>query len=110
MKIYIIDFSTKQNWVPTFSPGVVLRIENQDGAQAYKDVGTWLPDVILMNLETKPSHGLQTASAIHKRKSTAHIPIWFLHVPTSYLEKVEGLGEAMAMDTILQRIASLKKV
>lgn len=107
MKIYIIDYSDRGSWMPVFPPDTEWRIGNKDGGKAYAEVGHWLPDLILVNMETKPSHGFQTASAINKRKSTAQIPIWFVQTPASYLAKTEGLGDAIEIETILQRITQV---
>jgi hypothetical protein len=110
MHLYIIDFSNQSNWVPVFPPAIVLREAPKDGGQAYKDSEAWPPDLVIVNMESKPSHGLQTAISTHQQKTTALVPIWFVQTPVPCFEKIKGVGQVVEPESLLSRISNLLSV
>ncbi len=78
MRILLVDFdknSQIQNLIPSSH---VVTLEKNDGGKAWKLSGEKIFELIIINCITKPSHGLQTARAIKKRKKTASIPMYLV--------------------------------
>lgn len=107
MHIYIVDFTKQSNWLPSFPAPITVFVESMDGGQAYKDTGAQIPDLMIVNMGAKPSHGLQTAMAIHQRKSTAQMPVWFVQTPANYQERVAAIGDVVAIEDMIPRINQL---
>ncbi len=96
MNLFIIDWSKTES-TPlvdccTNSSHKVIGYELTDGAEAYKKTARSLPDAIVINYAVKPYHGRRTAEQIHKRKSTSHIPIYFINGDEDDNELAEHLG------------------
>ena len=54
-------------------------IESEDGGRAYKLSAEKKPRAIAVYMRYKPKQGIETARAIHARKSTSNIPIVFVY-------------------------------
>jgi response regulator RpfG family c-di-GMP phosphodiesterase len=108
MKVFVIDFSSSNSIGERLQDKVQLFIEKLDGAHAYKMVGEIMPDLILVNYKTKPSHGRQTANSIRARKKTSHIPILFINVESNETEKIEQYGQTITMNDLDKYITSDK--
>ncbi len=52
--------------------------ESEDGARAYKRAGEKKFSAVVVYMAYKARHGIETARAIHARKSTSDIPIVFV--------------------------------
>ncbi len=53
-------------------------LENEDGARAYKLAAERKPDVVVVYMAYRAKHGIETARAIHARKSLSSIPFIFV--------------------------------
>ncbi|QNR22881.1 hypothetical protein [Croceimicrobium hydrocarbonivorans] len=102
MRVFLIDFSSEQKWARQIDQiaGLEFHCENQDGAQAYRDVALLEPDLVLVNMAAKASHGKQSAQAILKRKKTAQIPFYFLDCPVDYVETCGALGQLLSSEEL----------
>ena len=56
----------------------VTGTESEDGGRAYKLIKANPPDVIVISLANKPSHGRQTAVSLQQIKATKAIPVVFV--------------------------------
>jgi|DewCreStandDraft_5_1066085.scaffolds.fasta_scaffold58075_2 PleD family two-component response regulator len=100
MKIFIIDFANDTEIEKRISQDIEIHKENMDGGQAYKAIGEIMPHLIFVNLNKKPSHGLQTAIAVRQRKKTSQIPIIFIDDNPKRNDKVSEIGEVITLDQI----------
>jgi chemotaxis response regulator CheB len=100
MKIYIVDFSDSTSISDNLIGRFEVYEEKKDGGNAYKQVGEILPDIILINYEIKPSHGLQTAQSIKERKRTSNIPIYFVGKEVNANQKLKHIGQLITTDEI----------
>lgn len=82
-----------------------FQVERNDGAKAYKEIGMSNPDLIIVNLAQKASHGIQTIEAVQKRKRTQSIPIYFVQCDQKLQVKVQQMGKIIPMEE-LERILS----
>ncbi|NNC73933.1 MAG: hypothetical protein HKN93_00340 [Acidimicrobiia bacterium] len=62
-------------------------IETEDGSRAYQETGIAPPGVLVIWLDAKPGHGMETAQSIHHRVATADVPIVFVCTEPSVTEK-----------------------
>jgi DNA-binding response OmpR family regulator len=104
MKLFVIDW-TKGSSTPLldYCRGCghqVVGSELTDGAEAYRKAGLLKPDAIIVNYAEKPLHGRTTAESIHKRKSTAHIPIYFINGEEEENEKVANIGFCLSQEEL----------
>jgi DNA-binding response OmpR family regulator len=58
--------------------GWVVQIESHDGGAAYQKVRDKPPAVLLIDISTRVSHGLQTARSIRESKAGRTLPIVFV--------------------------------
>ena len=58
--------------------GWVVGIETEDGARAYQQTGINPPGALVVWLDVRPGHGMETAQSIHHRVATADVPIVFV--------------------------------
>ncbi len=101
IRAFVIDFSKAGQIASMLAKcGCQVEIEEDDGARAYKAVGETKPDLIFVNYGHKPSHGRQTAISIRRRRSTAHIPVYFVDGESDEIRRLEGLGETIRLDEI----------
>jgi CheY-like chemotaxis protein len=68
--------------------------ECNDGGRAYRLIKEILPDVVLIDLTLRPSHGIEVGKSLRQAKALAHIPILFVDGTTHAMEaanaKVSG--------------------
>ena len=101
IKALVIDFAhTNRLSKYLEKKGCSVLSEQEDGARAYRLSGESIPDLIVVDYQQKASHGRQTASAIHQRKKTAHIPIYFVDGAPEENQKVEGIGKCIRSEEI----------
>ncbi len=100
MKLFIVDFSESTVFKRLFTENNLVGEENTEGGRAYKAVLELMPDAIFMNYDHKPKHALETASAIKKRKKTAHIPIFFIHNETTDPSQEPSCGKMIRSEDI----------
>jgi DNA-binding response OmpR family regulator len=55
-----------------------VTLESEDGARAYKLAAENKYDVAVVYMAFRAKHGIETARAIHERKSTSDIPFIFV--------------------------------
>jgi len=107
MKIFIIDFSPRPELEALCrAAGHTVQTERHDGARAYRDTKTFMPDVIVVNYADKPSHGRLTAQKIRQRKATAPIPIWFVDGTGADNAKIQPWGRALPraeLETLIRK-------
>ncbi len=73
-----------------------VAVESKDGGRAYDFIRHNPPDVTVIYLTKLPSHGRQTAVALHSLKSTRAIPIVFVDGTDNDIRKTrEKLPEAL---------------
>jgi CheY-like chemotaxis protein len=58
--------------------GWTVTAETEDGGRAYKKIREDPPDVVVIDLAKKPSHGRQVAQALRDVKASRGIPIVFV--------------------------------
>jgi DNA-binding NarL/FixJ family response regulator len=56
-----------------------VMLESEDGGRAYKLAAENKPDVVVIYMAYRAKHGIETARAIHARKSTSDIPVVFVY-------------------------------
>nr|WP_294989601.1 hypothetical protein [uncultured Sediminibacterium sp.] len=100
MKIFIIDFSNDTEIEKRISQDIEIHRENMDGGQAYKLISDIMPDLIFVNADKKPSHGLQTAISVKQRKKTSKIPIIFIGNDQKQKDKLNEIGKLISFDHI----------
>lgn len=112
MRVFLIDFSSEQIWESQIGQiaGLEFHCEKLDGAQAYRDVALLEPDLILVNMAAKASHGKQSSQAILKRKKTAQIPIYFLDCPEAYVENCGALGQFLSSQEVPTDLEGFKSL
>ena len=108
MKVFIIDFSNDTEIEKRISQDIEIYRENIDGGQAYKSISELMPDLIFVNLNKKPSHGLQTAISVRQRKKTSQIPIFFLDNDQKHIDKVSEIGVVITYEDIENRIQTTR--
>jgi CheY-like chemotaxis protein len=57
------------------SSGYRVEVESNNGGRAFRRVRTALPDAIVIDLRTKPSHGREIARALRDQKLLREVPI-----------------------------------
>ncbi len=98
MKVFVIDFSGDSALIDLCKRyGHEVAFEQCDGAEAYRQTRSFMPDCIVVNYAHKPSHGRITAEKIHQRKSTAHIPIYFVGIGEEDYDKVRAIGVPLTL-------------
>jgi hypothetical protein len=101
MKIFILDFSNNDTFLHQFkSKNYTIIFEKNDGGKAYKTVAEEMPLMIFVNFNHKPSHCLQTITAIKNRKRTNQIPVYFVAGLEENFEKASKLGTIISINTI----------
>lgn len=100
MKIFVIDFSTSEEWLEQLPANHDISVEREDGGRAYKTVGELLPDLILVNYAHKPSHCRQTVQAVRERKKTRDIPVMFVGGSPEQNAKLGDLGKVCAWEEL----------
>ena len=58
--------------------GWQVGVESEDGSRAYQRIEAHPPDVVVIDLSLKPSHGRRTAAALREHKATRDLPIVFV--------------------------------
>lgn len=71
--------------------GWQVDIESEDGGRAYQRIKAHPPDVVMIDLSRKPSHGLRTAAALRDHKATRGLPIVFVDGTAEAIEKARAL-------------------
>lgn len=66
--------------------GWQVAVESEDGGRAYQRIKAEQPDVVVVDLSRKPSHGREVGRSLRQVKATRGLPIVF----------VGGEGEAQA--------------
>ena len=72
--------------------GYTVETEFENGGVAAKRIREGQPDVVVIDLSKKPSHGKQTASTLLKIKKSSHIPIVFVGASD---EAATSVGQAI---------------
>ncbi len=93
MKIFVLDFSKENNLIVFCSQNNHnVTYEQHDGGRAYQKVKEIMPDILVVNYQSKPSHGRVTAQKIYQRKSTSEIPIYFVNGSPENNQKIHHFG------------------
>lgn len=86
--------------------GWEVEVESQDGARAYRLIRATPPDVVVIDLARKPSHGRETAHALRTLKATRHLPIVFVDGTEEAVEKTQ----AKVAEAVFTTSAELRSV
>ena len=73
--------------LPLREAGWTVSIEAEDGARACTTVKTGQPDVVVISLARKPSHGRITGEHLASQRATREIPLIFLDGTEEAIEK-----------------------
>ena len=65
-------------------------VESVDGATAYQVIQTETPDVVLIDLSRKPSHGREIARSLRESSKTRELPIVFVDGDEIAIKKVRS--------------------
>lgn len=81
MEIFIVSW--EQDRVNQISQsmqdkGWVVRHESEEGRRAYQTIKSWMPALVVIDLETRASHGMAVAHSLTKTRSTRDMPIVFV--------------------------------
>jgi hypothetical protein len=80
-------------WLMLYQGRHQVEYEYKDGAEAYRKISHFMPDLILVNYAVKPSHGRLTIESVKKRKKTALPSLYILLMgPMPDNEKVKNIG------------------
>src|SRR5689334_16749993 len=107
MKLFIIDWAQEDRSTlvdACIMAGHEVQHEYKDGAEAYRKIAAFMPDMIFVNYAVKPSHRRLTIKTVKKRKKTTLIPVYFIDGAVSENEKVKSLGEIVGMDKVAKLI------
>jgi len=58
--------------------GWQVAVESEDGGRAYQRIRAELPDVVVVDLSRKPSHGREVARSLRQVRATRDLPIVFV--------------------------------
>ncbi|MBN1963248.1 MAG: hypothetical protein JW910_01290 [Anaerolineae bacterium] len=80
-----------------------VEVETQDGGQAYRVIRAGQPDVVVVDLSQKPSHGRELARSLRLGKATRDLPIVFLDGDDANRAKTRNLlpGAIFCPDDVL---------
>ena len=76
--------------IPLREAGWTISIEADDGARACAAVKAGQPDVVVISLARKPSHGRITGEHLASQRATREIPLLFLDGTEEAIEKTRG--------------------
>ncbi|MBK9292316.1 MAG: hypothetical protein IPM52_11920 [Bacteroidetes bacterium] len=107
MNILLVDFSGKQTLSSLLElcPEIKLKTETSDGAIAYQLAFAWPAEVVVFNLDGRPSHIRQTMQAIAERKAAKNMIL--LAVSAQQTSRTENLPEAISFVSVERLIAKL---
>ena len=97
LKVYLVqwnDEATVASAARLAAQGWEVFAGSKDGEDAYQKIRTIKPDLVVFDLDTKPSHSLQVAEALRKCKSLEALPFIFTG------------GDARSLHNAKQRIAN----
>jgi CheY-like chemotaxis protein len=52
-----------------------VEVETENGGRAYRHIRTSVPDVVVLDLARKPSHGREVGSALRDLRGTSALPV-----------------------------------
>ena len=113
-RIFLVewDASTARTLVSAIrAAGWDVEVESEDGGRAYTRVNEAPPDLLLIDISNKPSHGLRIAESLYQRNETRSIPIAFLGGMPSVRDKVRVsipdamFASLMELDGLLSRFS-----
>ena len=55
--------------------GFRVEVESENGGRAYRAIRTSVPDVVVLDLRNRPSHGREVGGALRELKATRSVPI-----------------------------------
>jgi len=67
-----------------------VEVEAEDGGRGYKSTRANPPDVVVVQLSDKPSHGREVAHTLRQAKATRHVPVVFVDGKEEDLEKARA--------------------
>lgn len=67
-----------------------VEVEAEDGGQAFRMIRVQQPDVVVIDLAQKPSHGREVARALREMKSMVDLPIIFVDGDEKSVEKAQA--------------------
>lgn len=96
-KVYLVqwnDEATVARAAHLAAQGWEVLAGHKDGEDAYQRIRTIKPDLVVFDLEAKPSHSLQVAEALRKCRSLDTLPFIFVG------------GDARSLHSARQRITN----
>lgn len=88
------------------SDGWKVEVQTEDGGRAFKFTRGNPPDVVVVHLSDKPSHGREVAHTLRQAKATRHLPIVFVDGEEEAVQKTK----AKVPDAVFTTSAELRKV
>jgi len=52
-----------------------VEVESENGGRAYRHIRTSVPDVVVLDLARRPSHGREVGGALRDLRATASVPV-----------------------------------
>jgi CheY-like chemotaxis protein len=99
LRVYLVQWDEQAAVVRSarlVGEGWTVFTESKDGNDAYQQIRTLKPDLVIFDLAAKPSHSLQVAEALRKSRSLDSLPFVFVD------------GDARTLHTAGERIANAR--
>ncbi len=77
-KIFLVDWNAESATVQAAAlrrEGFKVDVECENGGRAYRTIRTSVPDVVVLDLRKRPSHGREVGSALRDLRATRAVPI-----------------------------------
>jgi len=84
--VYWDEVLAQQQAQELTAAGWRVDVESEDGGRAYQRIKAHPPDVVVIDLSLKPSHGRRIAAALREHKATRDLPIVFVDGPARAIE------------------------
>jgi DNA-binding response OmpR family regulator len=112
-RLFIVDWdkeSARARAEALRAAGWTVDIESEDGARAYRRIREQQPDVVLVDLSVKPSHGLETIKSLAKTKATLSPALVIVGVTDAIRDKVAAVAPHVVFANASDLAAKLSKV
>ena len=83
-----------------------VEIETEDGHRAHRMIRRYVPDIVIVDLSHRPSHGRETARSLQAVAATRAMPVVFVGGE----EKAREVTRALLPDAVFTTPAQLEQV